>query len=109
MVSVEKRNKPAVMLCKDGFLNDALAAVSSKGIPGLKVIPETIPSECTVMEQVETGINAVLDKIVAALTQPLTHEEESPSRPAENLQRVIFKGTLDEVNRFFYKRGWTDG
>jgi hypothetical protein len=109
MVSVEKRNKPVVMLCKDGFLNDALSAVSSKGIPGLKVIPETIPSECTVMEQVETGVDAVLDKIVAALIQPLTAEEASPSRLAENLPRIIFKGNLEEINRFFYKRGWTDG
>jgi len=97
------------MLCKDGFFNDAQSAVSSKGIPGLKVIPESIPSECTVMDQVETGVDAVLDKVIAALTQPLTAEEQSPSKPVENFPRIAFKGTLEEVNRFFYKRGWTDG
>ena len=24
-------------------------------------------------------------------------------------RRIVFKGTLEDVNRFFYKRGWTDG
>jgi hypothetical protein len=109
MVSVEKRNKPAVMLCKDGFLNDALSAVSIKGIPGLRVIPETIPSECTVMEQIEAGIDAVFDKIVAALTGPLTPEESRTSREPEKPARIIFKGNLEDFNRFFYKRGWGDG
>ena len=71
MVSVEKRNKPAVMLCKDGFFGDAKSAASVKAVPQLKVIPESIPCECTVMEQVEAGVNAVFEDIIAALTKPL--------------------------------------
>jgi hypothetical protein len=109
MVSVEKRNTPSVMLCKDGFLNDALSAVSSKGMPHLRVIPETIPSECTVTEQIEAGIDAIFDKIVAALTSPLTPEEKRTSRDEEKPARIIFRGDLQEVNQYFYKRGWSDG
>ena len=33
---------------------------------------------------------------------PKAKEKEKPTR-------IIFKGNLEEVNRFFYKRGWTDG
>jgi len=97
------------MLCKDGFIHDALSAVSSKGMPGLRVIPESIPSECTVMAQVEAGVNAVFDDIVAALTRPLTSAEKAPVREAAQASRIVFKGNLEEVNRFFYKRGWADG
>jgi hypothetical protein len=54
----------------------------------------------------------VLDQIIAALTRPLTVEEKLPrakSPSDEGRARLIFKGSLEEVNRFFYQRGWTDG
>ena len=109
MVSVEKRNKPAVMLCKDGFLSDAKSAASVKAIPHLKIIPEIIPCECTVMEQVEAGVDAVLEDIIAALTRPLSSDEQNPKREPVKTTGIIFKGTLKEVNQFFYKRGMADG
>jgi len=62
------------------------------------------------MEEIEAGVGAAMDDIVAALTQPLTAEEESPKlKEVEKLPRAVFKGNLEEVNRFFYKRGWADG
>jgi hypothetical protein len=48
--------------------------------------------------------------VIGCLTRPLTEEEKSPvSKELEKPSRIIFKGNLEEVNRFFYKRGWTDG
>ncbi len=109
-VSAELRNKPAVVLTAKDFIHDAIAAKSNKGLPGLKIVSETVPPECTVMEQIEAGVSAVMDDIVIALTKPLTEEEKSPkSKEVEKPSRIIFKGNLEEVNRFFYKRGWTDG
>jgi hypothetical protein len=109
MISVEKRNKPAVALVNFGFLNDALCAASSKGVPGLRILPEPIAAESLVQEQIETGIASILDKIVSDLTRPLTEAEKAPVRESSNTSRMIFEGTLDEVNLFYYKRGWTDG
>ena len=109
MVSVEKRNKPSVALVNKGFLNDALSAASSKGVPGLRILPESIAAECIVPEQIDTGVSAILDDIVAGLTRPLTAAEKSPVKEAEKSSRIIFEGNLDEVNLFFYKRGWADG
>jgi hypothetical protein len=55
-------------------------------------------------------LNPVFDDIVASLTKPLTAEEESPKpKQIEKPTRIIFKGSLEEVNRFLYQRGWTDG
>ncbi len=79
-------------------------------MPGLRVVPETVPCESNIQEQIEAGISAAIDEIITALTKPLTAEEKSPKpMKAERPARIIFKGNLEEVNRFFYQRGWTDG
>ena len=102
-------NKPTVSLINKGFADDARSSASNKGMPGIRFIPESVPCETVVMEFIEAGITAVIDDIVAALTKPLTSEERSPNPKADTDARVIFKGTLGEINRFFYRRGWTDG
>ena len=109
MISVEKRNKPAVALVNKGFVHDALSAASSKGMPGLRVLAEPIAAECIIPEQIEAGVSAVLDDIVAALTKPMTAAEHSPVREIVTTSRIVFEGNLDDVNLFFYKRGWADG
>jgi len=109
-VSVETMKKPAAVLASRGFATDAGSAASSKGMPGLRIVPEDVLPECTVLEDIEAGVSAALDDIIAALTKPLTAEEKSPKpRELEKLSRIVFKGNLEEVNRFFYKRGWSDG
>jgi hypothetical protein len=109
-VFVEERNRPTVTFVYKYFLNDAGSAASSKGMSNLRVVPETIVSECTDMEDIEAGVDGAMDEIIKSLTIPLTAEEKSPSRrDTEKPARIVFKGNLEEVNRFFYKRGWSDG
>jgi hypothetical protein len=109
-VFIEEKKKPTVLLLYEFFTNDAQSASINKGMPGLRVVPEPVVSECTDMEEIETGIKGVMDNIVAVLTRPLTAEEKSPRpKEVEKQARIIFKGNLEEVNRFFYQRGWADG
>ena len=110
VVDVEERAKPTVTLTNMGFANDAESASRSKGVPVLRVVPTAVPCEASIMEDIEAGVDGALDAIIAALTRPLTAEEKSP-KPGEPEKpaRIIFKGNLEEVNRFFYQRGWTDG
>ena len=109
-IVIEDRKKPTVTLVNTGFANDAGSASSSKGMPVLRYIPTSIPCEASIMEDIEAGVDGAFDDIVASLVKPLTAEEESP-KPMEREEpaRIIFKGSLEEVNRFFYQRGWTDG
>ncbi|MCJ7604811.1 MAG: hypothetical protein MUO19_02105, partial [Dehalococcoidales bacterium] len=109
-IYVENLGKPTSTFVYEYFYNDAMSGASSKGMPGIRVVPETIVSESTVKEDIEKSITAVADDMVAVLTKPLTEEEINPTRrEPENPPRIIFKGNLQEVNRFFYQRGWTDG
>jgi len=107
---MEEMGKPTVSLVNKGFMNDAQSAASSKGWPSLRFVAEDVPSECSVMERIDASLEKAMDEIVAGLLRPLKPEEASPkSREGKRLSRIVFKGTLREVNRFFYKRGWGDG
>ncbi len=109
-IYVEGKGKPAATYVFEHFYNDAMSAASSKGMPVIRVVPETIVSESTVKADIEAAVKAVFDNIVAVLTKPLTADEKAPRRrEPENPPRLIFKGALAEVNQFFYQRGWTDG
>jgi hypothetical protein len=109
-IFTEENNTPAVIICNENFATDAESASSGRGMPGIRIVPETVQCECTIIEEIEAGVTAVVDDIIAALTKPLTAEEKAPKKKAvEKPSRIIFNGNLEEVNRFFYKRGWTDG
>ena len=102
--------KPTATFVFEHFLNDAMSAASSKGMPVIRVVPETIVSESTVVADIEKAVTAVFDDILGTLTKSLTAEEKSPKpKEPESYPRIIFKGNLEDVNRFFYQRGWTDG
>jgi len=109
-IAIEDLNKPAMALCHEGFAIDAMSAASGRGMPGVRIVAETVPNECTVKEEIEVRISAAMDDIVAKLTQPLTEEEASPRpKETEGPSRIIFQENLEGVNRLFYKSGWTDG
>ena len=96
-VNIEGLGTPAVALINEGFINDTGSAASGKGMPGVRFVSETVPCECSVTEEIEAGVNAVMDDIVDALTRPLTTEEKSPKKKEEKPSRIIFKGNLEEV------------
>jgi hypothetical protein len=109
-VAIEDRLKPVIALANYGFANDAESASRSKGMPNLRVVSTKVPCESTVIADIEAGIDEAWDSIISALTGPLTAEEKNPRiEKDKNPERFIFKGSLEEVNRFFYRRGWTDG
>jgi len=109
-IYVEGKGKPTSTFFFKYFHNDALSAASSKGMPVIRAVPENIVSECTVIKDIEASVKAVFSEIIDALTKPLTAEEKSPQRhEPDKPPRFVFKGSLEEVNQFFYQRGWTDG
>ncbi|MBI2858832.1 MAG: hypothetical protein HYX90_07120 [Chloroflexi bacterium] len=108
-VLIEDCRKPSVALVSEGFSADARSAARSRGMPGLRVVVEPVPRECTMREKTEAGISAVMDDIIGALTQPLTAEESALPIATETTARTVFRGSLQHVNRLFYRNGWTDG
>jgi hypothetical protein len=98
-----------VLLAHPGFVTDAHSAASSRGVPGIRVLPLNVANESTVKADIDAGTAAAMPGIVEALTTPLTADEKSPKPKVVNHPRVVFKGDYEEVNRFYYENGWTDG
>ena len=62
------------------------------------------------MEEIEGGVEDCFDEVLNALLTPLNAVEKSPEpKKVEATPRIIFRGNLDDINLFFYRRGWTDG
>jgi hypothetical protein len=109
-ISAEERGIPAVAVINDGFIEDAHSAASSRAMPGVRFVPTAVPPESTLLDVIEKNTVAAADAIIKAAVTPLAEAERSPAPArAEKVTRLVFKGTLDEVNRFYYQRGWTDG
>jgi len=103
-------HRPAVVLANEGFVTDGRSAASNKGMPVVRIVPETVPCECSIREEAEAGIRQALPRILEALVKPLGAEEAAPkAKERAAPARIVFKGDLHEVNRYFYKRGWGDG
>jgi hypothetical protein len=108
-IIAEEFSKPAVVIVNKGFVADAKSAAAGKGMPGVRIVSSPVMANCTILEDIDAGITSVLKNIVDGLTKPLTAEEKSPLSKKVETSGIVFKGSLKEVNRFFYKRGWTDG
>jgi len=78
-------------------------------MPGIRIVGESVACESTVKAEIEAGIAAAMKDVVEGLTKPLSPEEKSPKQQTGKTPRVAFKGNLQEVNRFYYSKGWTDG
>jgi hypothetical protein len=98
-----------VLLANEGFVTDARSAASSRGMPGIRILGTSIPCETNEKSEIETGVAAVMQNIVTSLTRPLTADEKSPRPRSEKPPRIAFTGSYEEVNRYFYRKGWTDG
>jgi hypothetical protein len=111
---IEKLGKPTVILTGQAGVNMARSGVSAKGFPELRLLVVDLPhigfgDSDSIQQMFIPGIAKVLDQIIDALTKPLTEKEKSPTGGAEEAPRIICKGGLEDVNRFFYKNGWSYG
>jgi hypothetical protein len=78
-------------------------------MPGIRIVGESVACESTVISEIEKGVAAAMKDVIESLTRPLSPEEKSPKQQTGKTPRVAFKGTLQEVNQFYYRRGWGDG
>lgn len=52
----------------------------------------------------------IMEQIVQSLTSPFSSEEmgKGVCKPSKH-ERILWKGTFEEINRYFYQKGMTDG
>lgn len=104
----EKAGFPAVALVVGDFIPTANHAAKSEGVCDIRTAAYTgaiqTHSDADIDEAIE---KRVIGQIIEGLTKPVEERKAEAAEP--DATEVVFKGTFEEVNEFFYRRGWTDG
>ncbi|MGD9576760.1 MAG: hypothetical protein AB7Y74_00760 [Syntrophorhabdus sp.] len=106
VAGLEKRGIPGVYIVGEPFLQDVLGTAEREGMPYMRTVLVHHPCR-----DIPIGdMPPIMQSIVNALTIPLTAEEQQtgiwqPPAPP----RIAIKGSLAEVQKYFYEQGWTDG
>jgi hypothetical protein len=98
---------PSVSLTCEGFLAQAATTAAGLGMPTLPVA--IVPGHVDVQTPDELRRN-VLGSTVDAVVHGLTVMPEDAVETVEpGPHDVVFEGSTEEVNRFFYENRWSDG
>lgn len=110
MVTMETQGVPVVGIVQQYFESDWKMAATTKGVPGTRYVLTSLPADCEILEKCEAAAVEMIDRLIDALTRPLTEEEKGSARGEEQkVARIVCTGTLQEVNQYFYEREMTDG
>jgi hypothetical protein len=104
-IGLEKRGIPSVFVVDKPFVEDVQVTCEKEGMPSLRRV--VVPHPCGDIP--DDQYSQIIPKLIEALTVPLNEKEKTPKKEVEKPQRIVFKGNLEETNRFFYRRQWTDG
>jgi len=105
-ILLEKAGIPGVYIVDEPFKADVEITCDKEGMPGLRRV--LVPHPCG--DVPDNQLPDIISRLVQSLTSPLADGERNPKRKeTRKLSRVVFKGSVEEVNRFFYSRGWGDG
>lgn len=91
-----------------GFVGQAAATGRGRGYDGLPlaVMPGHVDAQSTDVMLVNVR-DIVVDQVVAGLTEAIAVADAGVAEPAA--LDVVASGTLDELQRIFIERGWSDG
>ncbi|MCX7141947.1 MAG: hypothetical protein NT123_12870 [Proteobacteria bacterium] len=103
----EKAGVPTASLVSQGFIGQAKTTSFGLGLPDLGVALVPGHPDVQSSEELEHNVKSVtLERVIHCLTSA-QQGMETVAEPAP--RGVVFEGTLDEVNRYFYENLWTDG
>jgi len=107
-VAAEAAGVPSVSLVCEGFERQASATARGLGFDGLPlaVLRGHVDAQTTA-EMVAAVIEHTVPQVIAGLTTPIPDASEHDDEPSA--LDVAVRGSLDEVQREFVQRGWTDG
>lgn len=107
-VLAELAGIPAAIVTNPGFDEQARTMARDAGIPALRAAvypdPFDLETDAQLLEKTE---RIVVPQVIDLLTKPVP----PAAGPAEkrDSREIEFTGTIDDINRYFSDRGWSDG
>lgn len=107
---LEKMGIPTVSLVCSTFKKDALAVARTIGMPTIRWVEIPYPITDISDEELECNIIPSLGALITALKTPLSEEDICVDIiKAEENPRIIYKGTMEEIQDFFASQHMSDG
>ena len=107
IVVAEKMGIPGAVVVAEGFLDCAKNTGLFQGVPALQVA--VYPGAFLLHSDTQLAKNittTVLPRVVELLTTPI---KEAEAAKKADPRAIAFTGTIDEVNRSFSDKEWSDG
>jgi len=112
LIAAEYMGIPAVVVTAPAFAVQARITAYNNGVPVARVAvyPRAFMSD-TDAQLTETTTKVLIPGIVEALTKPLSPSEADAvaKQIVGESRTTVCSGTIDEVNKFFLQKNWTDG
>lgn len=115
---VEECGKPAVMLQKKDILSSGQAGANARHVPNLRFVLCTLADQsfAPILDEewlekvIRPTLLPLVPELVDGLVRPLTEKESTPVViEANKYADETYTGTLEEIQQFFYHRGYTNG
>jgi len=103
----ERAGFPTSSLVCEGFLGQAAATSVGLGMPNLAVA--MIPGHPGAQSMEELRANVAQVTAQQVIDNLLNEPEAQEQRPEPAARDIVFRGSFEEVNAFFYERQWSDG
>jgi hypothetical protein len=106
--AAEHGGVPTVSLVCEGFVGQANTTAVGLGLSGMQlaVVPGHVDVQSA--EELRRNILSVtVDAVIKGLTGEINGNSFTEPQPAAN--DIVFSGSFEEVNRFFYENEWSDG
>ncbi len=106
-VAVEQLGLPTVSIVCEGFQIQGSLTAAGLGMPNLPIAVYPGHVNLHSMEELQKNVeSALIEQIIEGLTiQP---GEEKPHDEPKS-KDIVFEGSFEEVNQFFYENEWSDG
>ncbi|MDP1650379.1 MAG: hypothetical protein Q8M01_19555 [Rubrivivax sp.] len=107
-VLAERSGIPAVIVTNPGFDEQARTMARDAGMPSLQVALYPDPFDLETDTQLhQKTLSLVVPRVIDALTRPLPASTGTALKPDPG--EIVFVGSIDDANRYFADRGWSDG
>ena len=106
--AAETAGIPTVSLVCEGFVGQANTTAVGLGLSGMQLA--MVPGHVDVQSAEELRrnvVNATVDAVIKGLTGETNGAVSTEPQPAP--ADIVFSGSFEEVNRFFYENEWSDG
>ncbi|MBI2907321.1 MAG: hypothetical protein HYX92_06685, partial [Chloroflexi bacterium] len=105
--AAEKAGVRTVSIAASGFVRQAAAIARAMGVENMAVAEYPGVPMVDSPEDLQRKVRqAVAESIVRGLTTPI---QSAPPVVEPGPRDIVFKGSLDEVQEFFYKNMWSEG